>query len=255
MNSVLEIRGMRLGAGMPKICVPVTGNDTAAILEEIQMAKEAQADVVEWRVDYFQESEDPDRVRDTLKQVRAALGETPLLFTFRTAAEGGEKEITPEAYERLNTEAAAFGNVDLVDVELFRGEELCKRVIAGAHEYNVKVVVSSHDFQKTPDRETLVQRLRRMREIGGDVPKIATMPNSTQDVLTLLAATDEYKQKYADCPVITMSMNWLGTVSRISGEFFGSALSFGAAKRASAPGQLAVKDLKTVLNILHGDIK
>ncbi|CGY42856.1 3-dehydroquinate dehydratase [Salmonella enterica subsp. enterica serovar Typhi] len=82
-------------------------------------------------------------------------------------------------------------------------------------------------------------------------PKIAVMPQSKHDVLTLLTATLEMQQHYADRPVITMSMAKEGVISRLAGEVFGSAATFGAVKQASAPGQIAVNDLRSVLMILH----
>ena len=83
------------------------------------------------------------------------------------------------------------------------------------------------------------------------MPKIAVMPHSAEDVLTLLAATNEFTEKYADRPVISMSMGWLGSISRIAGEFFGSALTVGASKHVSAPGQLSVNDVNYILKVLH----
>ena len=77
------------------------------------------------------------------------------------------------------------------------------------------------------------------------------MPQNKKDVLTLLAATEEMTSVYADRPVITMSMAGTGVLSRLCGEVFGSALTFGAAGKASAPGQMAVEDLKTALELLH----
>ncbi len=111
--------------------------------------------------------------------------------------------------------------------------------------------MSNHDFFKTPAKEEIVSRLTKMTELNADLPKIAVMPQSEADVLTLLCATNEMKQKYADQPIITMSMAGMGVISRLAGEFFGSVLTFGAAKKASAPGQIAVEDLNTVLQILH----
>ena len=77
------------------------------------------------------------------------------------------------------------------------------------------------------------------------------MPQSKLDVLTLLSATEEMNRLYADRPIITMSMAGTGVISRLCGEVFGSALTFGAAGKASAPGQMGVNDLNTVLNLLH----
>ena len=64
--------------------------------------------------------------------------------------------------------------------------------------------------------------------------------------------TEEMANEYADRPIITMSMAGTGVISRLAGEVFGSALTFGAAAKASAPGQMGVEDLKQVLTLLHG---
>ena len=96
-----------------------------------------------------------------------------------------------------------------------------------------------------------MSRLRKMQELGADIPKIAVMPQNKRDVLTLLLATEEMTREYADRPIITMSMAGTGVISRLCGEVFGSALTFGAAKKASAPGQMEVHDLETVLGLLH----
>ena len=192
-----------------------------------------------------------EKVLGLLKELREVLGELPLLMTFRTSKEGGEKSISASDYARLNIEAAKSGYVDLIDVEIFTGDEIVKEIIDAVHNYGVKVIASNHDFDKTPDKDDIVERLRKMQELGADIPKIAVMPQSAKDVLTLLSATDEMVTKYADRPIITMSMAGTGLISRLCGEVFGSALTFGAAKKASAPGQMEVNDLSTVLQLLH----
>ena len=141
--------------------------------------------------------------------------------------------------------------MDLIDVEVFTGDEIVSRIIREAHAAGVKVVASNHDFDKTPDKEDIVGRLRKMQAMDADIPKIAVMPRSKRDVLTLLAATEEMATDYADRPIITMSMSGTGVISRLCGEVFGSALTFGAAAKASAPGQMGVEDLSTVLGLLH----
>lgn len=111
--------------------------------------------------------------------------------------------------------------------------------------------MSNHDFHKTPAKDELVGRLRKMQELGADLPKIAVMPTSTADVITLLDATNTMKEQYADRPIITMSMAANGVISRLSGELFGSSVTFGAAKQASAPGQVAISELRTMLTMFH----
>lgn len=185
-----------------------------------------------------------------LDEIRTILPETPILFTFRSAKEGGELAVSDEFYFELNETLARTGKVDLVDVELFNEEADVLRLIETAHKNNVKVVMSNHDFDKTPAKEEIVSRLIRMEALGADLPKIAVMPKSAGDVLTLLDATNTVSEK-ANQPIITMSMAGTGVISRLAGEVFGSAMTFGAAKKASAPGQIDVNELRHVLDLLH----
>ena len=247
----VKIRDVEIGAGIPKICVPIVGVTKEEILAQAKSLQSLPVDVVEWRIDWFENVFDFDSLKDTLTDLRAALGSLPLLMTFRTSKEGGEKAIEPKAYAELNIRAAQTGLVDLVDVEVFTGDEIVSRIIREAHAAGVKVVASNHDFDKTPDKDDIVSRLRKMQDMDADIPKIAVMPRCKRDVLTLLAATEEMATDYADRPIITMSMAGTGVISRICGEVFGSALTFGAAGKASAPGQMGVQDLNTVLGLLH----
>lgn len=250
MNTV-KVRNIEIGAGIPKICVPIVDVTREEILAAAENIKSTKADVVEWRVDWYEDIFDFTKTEATMQALREVLGEMPILFTFRTSKEGGEKAIETEAYVELNQNAAKTGLVDLVDVEAFTGDDVVKAVVETAHANGVKVIASNHDFHKTPAKEEIVSRLRKMQELGADIPKIAVMPQNKKDVLTLLAATEEMVSEYADRPIITMSMSGTGVISRLCGEVFGSALTFGAVGKVSAPGQMGIEDLTTVLGLLH----
>ena len=247
----VTVRNLTIGEGIPKICVPIVGNTKEQILKEAEEIPGLPVDLAEWRADWFESVFNLEQVNEVLTGLRKILGEIPLLFTFRTSREGGEKAIEPEAYIELNRKVAESGYVDLVDAELFTGDDKVQKIIAGAHACGVKVIVSNHDFEKTPSKEEIVKRLRKMQELGADLPKIAVMPQCKKDVLTLLTATEEMAHRYADRPIITMSMAKDGVVSRMCGEVFGSALTFGTAGKASAPGQIEVGKLREVLEIFH----
>lgn len=250
MNT-LKVRDLEIGAGAPKIIVPIVGVTKEEIIEEAKTFDSIPVDVVEWRVDWFEHVFEFEKVKEVLKELREVLGNTPLLVTFRTSKEGGEKAIEAEAYAELNISAAKTGYVDFVDVEIFTGDDIVKKIIDGVHAEGVKVIASNHDFHKTPAKSDIIYRLRKMQDMGADIPKIAVMPQNKRDVLTLLSATEEMVTDYADRPIITMSMAGTGVISRLCGEVFGSSMTFGAAKKASAPGQMGVKDLETVLHLLH----
>lgn len=250
MNTV-KVRNVELGKGIPKICVSVIEKGTKEIIKSALELKELEADIIEWRADWFQDIFDRNEMFHTLERVNGVIGEIPLLFTFRTGKEGGAQKIDPENYVKVNRRAIESGYIDMVDIELFTGEEEVKELVQLAKEHNVKVVMSNHDFQKTPSKEEIISRLCKMQEAGADVLKIAVMPQSKQDLLTLLEATEEMNSKYAEQPLVTMSMGQTGVLSRMCGEVFGSAMTFGAVGKASAPGQMAVEDLRAVLNLIH----
>lgn len=250
MNTV-KVRNIEIGAGAPKIIVPIVGVTKEEILTAARSFDTIPLDVVEWRVDWFEGVFDFAQVEDVLKELREVLGETPLLMTFRTSKEGGEKAIAADAYKELNICAAKTGYVDFVDVEIFTGDDIVSEIINEVHAAGVKVIASNHDFDKTPAKADIIYRLRKMQDMGADIPKIAVMPQNKKDVLTLLSATEEMTSCYADRPIITMSMAGTGVISRLCGEVFGSSMTFGAAGKASAPGQMGVEDLSTVLALLH----
>ena len=137
----------------------------------------------------------------------------------------------------------------MIDVEVYIDESIVE-LVRELQKAGMKVIGSNHDFVKTPDKEEIVRRLCHMQDIGVDIPKIAVMPQCKKDVLTLLCATEKMASEHANRPIVTISMSGIGTVSRVAGEIFGSAITFGALQKASAPGQIRVEELKKMLEIM-----
>ena len=250
VNPVL-VRNIEIGSGMPKVCVPIVEKNREDILSTAKAIGSTEADLVEWRADWYEDVSAFSEVIKTADMLRSILGETPLLFTFRSAREGGEKELSLESYATLLESVAKTGFVDLIDVEVFSGDDAVKNIIQTAHAHGVKVIASNHDFEGTPAREELVARLCKMQDLGADILKIAVMPQTRSDVLTLLSVTEEMSSRHTSRPVITMSMGRTGTLSRLCGEVFGSAVTFASFGKVSAPGQIAIEDLKAGLRLLH----
>ncbi|WP_100487077.1 type I 3-dehydroquinate dehydratase [Sporolactobacillus pectinivorans] len=247
----VKIKNVELGTGIPKIAIPIVGRNLEELRREIGLLKELPVDIIEWRADYLDAANRYDEVKRMAAELRRMLPDQPILFTFRTLQEGGEKKISPEYYVALNHELIKSGLVDLVDVERSSGNETVREIVGTAHRYGTKVIMSSHDFHQTPSTEVIVKRLCEMQEQGADISKMAVMPKTANDVLTLLKATELMNTTFADRPFITMSMSGKGVISRLTGELFGSALTFGSAEKASAPGQIRADKLAELLNFFH----
>lgn len=247
---IVTVRSVRIGEGMPKIIAPIVGISRDAILKEAAAIAVSGADIAEWRLDWFDHGENASAAASLAAELRPILGEIPLLCTFRTAREGGQKAIQSEAYKRLLTDLCASSEIDMIDIEAFSGDDMVRRIIDRAHENGICVVASNHDFHATPDQAEILRRLTHMADLGADIPKIAVMPKTRHDVLALLSATAQAADEL-DRPLITMSMSSLGMVSRVAGECFGSSCTFGSVGQASAPGQIPVTQLRAILQSLH----
>lgn len=284
----VKIRNIYLGDGTPKICIPLTATSCAELSAQASAVLKVPCDMVEWRADYYKPEEtgetesdgksrrytgagkavgedtEKDRakrddsaerkaaawIEDGLELLRGILGDLPILFTFRTREEGGERSVPIETYRAWNLRAAESGNADLVDLELNRGSALQRELTEQIHRHGVRVIASFHDFAKTPDKESLLRTIAAMQVLGADITKIAVMPQTERDVLTLLDATLALREGAADRPYITMSMSARGGMTRLCGSLTGSAVTFATAGCASAPGQMDAEFVRRVIETL-----
>lgn len=253
MNSgkLIDIRGRKLGGETPLICSPLVGRSRERLLAEAAVVVAKKPDVIEWRVDYFENVGDTAAVLETGRALRRLLGDLPLIFTRRSVREGGEPiAIDDGAVVRLYDAVAASGLVDFLDFEMGNDRVQVDRVVADAHRYGTRVILSYHNFSCTPEQEFLVRRFLEAERLGGDVAKLAVMPRDRTDVLTLLAATAQAEAQ-AQIPLISMAMGAQGAVTRMIGGLFGSALSFAVGEGRSAPGQMPIADLRTVYEVIR----
>ena len=187
MNPI-EIRGVVIGAGRPKIAVSLASPTEEALLAEARSFCTLGADIAEWRMDCFDAVEDLSAVARCLAALRAALGERPLLATFRSAREGGRRPCSAAQYRALGETVLAAGGADLLDVELFAEGESAPYLTAAAHDAGCPVLLSSHDFEKTPPVTEMTARLRAMHALRGDVLQLAGIPRSRPTAAAICTA-------------------------------------------------------------------
>ena len=81
MNTI-KIKNVEIGKGIPKICIPLTGKNREEIIEEMEIVKKSNPDLIEWRVDFFEESDNPERICEMLGTINDSFKQIPVLFTF-----------------------------------------------------------------------------------------------------------------------------------------------------------------------------
>lgn len=251
MTQPIDIKGIKLGEGRPKTIISLMGAKADENIELIKKGIEAGVECFEWRGDFAADVHDPQAMAQQSIEIGKALSNNPYLFTFRSTSQGGHLTIPVEEYVALNKAIIAAEAVDLVDIETWIGDPAVLELVECAKQHNVKTVISYHNFAGTPSVEWMVNLLTHMADLGADIPKIATMANSAQDALKLLAATEEMSRIHSDKPLLTMAMGREGSITRLVGELFGSAITFCSLEEASAPGQVQVMQAIRIMDELH----
>lgn len=234
-----------------KTIVPITAKTKEqAIAQAKVIAANQDADLAEFRIDLLDFAADSKQVIALGHELKKILGDKPMIATIRTHNEGGKLTISDADYGKTYQAYLKQPFMDMLDVEMFRDQQVVKNTVKLAHDKKVLIVMSNHDFQKTPSEDEIVKRLLKQDELGADILKIAVMPQSKQDVFTLMNATLKVSQQ-SKKPLLTMSMGKLGTISRIATANMGGSFSFGMIGEASAPGQIDVTQLKQFLKTVQ----
>lgn len=234
-----------------KTIVPITAKTKEQALAQAQViANTADADLAEFRIDLLSFASDTKQVIALGHELKKILGNKPMIATIRTKNEGGQLEISDADYGKTYQAYLKNPFMDWLDVEMFCDQKVVSEIVQKAHQKKVLVVMSNHDFQKTPSQDEIEKRLLKQDQMGADVLKIAVMPKSKQDVFTLMNATLKVSQQTTK-PLLTMSMGQLGTISRVATANMGGSYSFGMIGQASAPGQIDVTKLKQILQTVQ----
>ncbi|MGP8337335.1 MAG: type I 3-dehydroquinate dehydratase [Methanosarcinaceae archaeon] len=210
-------------------------------METAVSAKLLGAEIIEIRFDLLGITS-PHDAKKVVNEVKSVTN-LPCIATNRMQNQGGKWQGTEE--DRIALIVDIVELVDAVDIELQTGGEVLEKVVNCAKNAGKTVIISSHDFKKTPAVDHMRKSIDACFEAGADIAKLAVMPESMQDVLNLLQVTGDAK-----APVCTISMGSKGKHTRIVAPCYGSVLTYGSVGKAVAPGQLRVDELKKALEML-----
>jgi 3-dehydroquinate dehydratase-1 len=119
MENLLCIKGKIIGKGKPLVCVPVMESSKEEILRETRRLEEAHTEMIEWRVDAFENVESPNAIREILNEMKHIIKESILVYTFRSKNQGGCKALSAADIYDIHQVAAESDVVDFIDVEYF----------------------------------------------------------------------------------------------------------------------------------------
>ncbi len=212
---------------------------SAGSLRAASRLKTGNVDVLEFRVDSL-----ADRLDEAERAMKAA--KFPVLLTVRHPAEGGANPLA--AKRRKELYRAFLPHAAMIDVEL-RSLPAFSDIVAEAAKAGCAIVVSNHDFAKTPPLATLLERRNRALAAGADIFKVACVASTATDLARLLELTAQMPQGF----LAAMGMGRFGRVSRPALAEAGSVLNYGYLDQPNAPGQWEARELGRSLREMTND--
>lgn len=221
-----------------RIVVPIMPTSLEEV-EELDAARYAEADLIEWRADYLPKEE--------ILRVAPAVFEKfvgrEVIFTLRTVKEGGFIELSDQEYVDLIKEVQSLYQPYFIDFEYYSYPAVFDQLLDFSN-----LVLSYHNFDETP--ENLMEILSELSSLAPKVVKVAVMPQNEQDALDLMGYTRGFKTLNPEQSYATMAMGNLGKLTRMAAPLTGSCWAFACLDKPSAPGQIPLKDMLKIREVL-----
>lgn len=213
-----------------KIAIPIFQAKKEDVIKVAEDCIEKGADVLEFRIDALDNPNFKD-IQEIIEEINF-----PMIATNRISSEGGSFKGTEE--ERIDILLKCAPLVDYVDIELQSDDKYIKQI----HDTGVTTIVSYHDFHKTPEINEIMYIVEKEQKLG-DIAKVAFMPNDLDDTLKILAILSHCEN------IIAISMSDLGSYTRVMASKFDSPITFAAGTDVTAPGQIDIETMKSLLNM------
>jgi 3-dehydroquinate dehydratase-1 len=225
-----------------KIIVPVLPSNIAEV-QQLDVKKYSNADIIEWRADFL---ENEAAILEAAPLMFEKFKDFSILFTVRTAHEGGNLSISKKDYVKLLRTISKF-DPDYIDLEYFSYRKALPQLL----DIKEKIVLSYHNFFEFPT--DLTARMMKMQKEETGFVKVAIMAQRECDVLDLLQITRDFTMEYGH-KFIGIAMGELGKITRVAGGLTGSVWTFAALEdnAQSAPGQITLPKMVEVLDALEG---
>ena len=221
----------------PRICVTIATSDASEALRLVGEL-EPYADLFELRLDHLGDTAGLEDVVESTDR--------PMIATNRPSWEGGLFEGSEGERVRTLLDACSLG-FEYADVEL-RAPDL-DQVVEELRSMGVGVIVSSHDFEKTPGVGELRKTLRLIESHGADVAKIVGYARELGDNLTYLRFLSE---EAGGRRLVSFGMGPDGVLSRVLCPLFGGYMTYASPGEGmeAAPGQMPVQRLVRIYELL-----
>ena len=218
-----------------KTCVSIAEKSPSKLKKTLKIALK-KSDYVEIRLDFLK----PENIPIVLEELKNNLSRS--VCTLRPKNEGGKFEGNEK--ERISIlKLIAEYNPFLLDVE-FSTVKKNKDLAKYLKSTKTNLLISEHDFKKTPKLSELKSKINQMSKFSSNV-KIVTNAKSTDDATRVL----ELYSKKGKINLIAFAMGDSGRISRILSLYLGSPYTYVSLGKPVAPGQFSVDEVKKIIQL------
>ena len=218
-----------------KTCVSIAEKTPEKTKEKLKQALR-KSDYAEVRFDFLKKEEIPDTLELIKKDMKKIVG------TLRPKTEGGVFSGSEKERADILKLIGEYGPF-LLDVE-FNTIKKNMSLVKYLKSSRTNILISWHDFKKTPKTIDLKKRIRQMNKFSSNV-KIVSTATTTDDATRML----ELYSKKGKINLISFAMGDLGRISRILCLYLGSPYTYVSLGKAVAPGQFSVDEVKKIINL------
>jgi 3-dehydroquinate dehydratase-1 len=233
---------LRHNTCLSKICVSIAARNIEQLKMQINQAFSFGADYVEIRFDFLNLS-DMNEALSIANQVNRKA-----VYTLRSPEQGGQfKGNTSERIACLEKLSSSMPMLLDVELDTIKSNDNLAHYLG---EQNASLLISWHDFEKTPSNAQLTRTLYEMRKYSQNV-KIVTTAQKTEDSLSLL----ELYENSLGLNLIAFAMGEAGVISRLLCVIIGSApFTYASLEKAISPGQLTIKQMRKLYDRINAQL-
>ena len=153
--------------------------------------------------------------------------------------------LTERERKKLLAESIRSG-ATYVDIEYEAGVDYCRSLVNLAKKCRTKVIISYHNFESTPDIDTLNRIIRHSVVMGADIVKIAVTASSPADCALIMSLYGRHER------LVVFAMGETGKITRIAAPLLGAEFTFASVDEANltAPGQLTASKMEEIYRML-----
>ncbi len=218
-----------------KTCVSIAESTPKKLKQALKIALK-KSDYVEIRFDFLKAEQIPQVLENVKKDLKK------IVCTLRPKSEGG-KFVGNEKERRSILKLIAEYNPFLLDVE-FNTMKRDRDLVKYLKTTKTNLLVSGHDFKKTPNYTELKKKVNQMSKFSSNV-KIVTTAKSTDDSTRIL----QLYSKKGKINLIAFAMGDSGRISRILSMYLGSPYTYVSLGKPVAPGQFSVDEVNKIINL------